>query len=201
MPVSINGQTGVITGLAVGGLPDGVVDADSLASNSVTTAKIADNAVTNAKATGIAGGKILQVIQSTKDDGQEVTGTSYTDITGMSATITPSATTSKVLVMVDFVFNKNNYALYAQILRGSTAIGNPTSSDSAMRIYNNGSGGDSSEHSSFMYLDSPSTTSATTYKLQVRSNGASHPYVNCSYSTRTSDYLSTSTFTLMEVAA
>ena len=43
--------------------------------------------------------------------------------------------------MVDFVFNKNNYALYAQILRGSTAIGNPTSSDSAMRIYNNGSGG------------------------------------------------------------
>ena len=191
MPVSINGQTGVITGLAVGGLPDGTVDADTLASNAVTATKLASG----------VGGKILQVIQSTKTDGQEVTGTSYTDITGLSATITPSATTSKVLVMVDFVFNKNNYALYAQILRGSTAIGNPTSSDSAMRIYNNGSGGDSSEHSSFMYLDSPSTTSATTYKLQVRSNGASHPYVNCSYSTRTSDYLSTSTFTLMEIAA
>ena len=191
MPVSINGQTGVITGLEVGGLPDGTVDADTLASNAVTATKLASG----------VGGKILQVIQSTKTDGQEVTGTSYTDITGLSATITPSATTSKVLVMVDFVFNKNNYALYAQILRGSTAIGNPTSSDSAMRIYNNGSGGDSSEHSSFMYLDSPSTTSATTYKLQVRSNGASHPYVNCSYSTRTSDYLSTSTFTLMEIAA
>ena len=191
MPVSINGQTGVITGLAVGGLPDGTVDADTLASNAVTATKLASG----------VGGKILQVIQSTKTDGQEVTGTSYTDITGLSATITPSATTSKVLVMVDFVFNKNNYALFAQILRGSTAIGNPTSSDSAMRIYKNGSGGDSSEHSSFMYLDSPSTTSATTYKLQVRSNGASHPYVNCSYSTRTSDYLSTSTFTLMEVAA
>jgi len=41
MPVSINGNTGVITGLAVGGLPDGTIDADSLASNAVTATKLA----------------------------------------------------------------------------------------------------------------------------------------------------------------
>lgn len=41
MPVSINGQTGVVTGLAVGGLPDGTVDADTLASNAVTSGKLA----------------------------------------------------------------------------------------------------------------------------------------------------------------
>ena len=190
MAITINGS-GTITGISVGGLPNGIVDTDMSA----------DNAVTNAKATGIAGGKILQVIQSEKTDGQEVTGTSYTDISGMAATITPSATTSKILVMASFVIQKNNYAFYAQLLRGSTVIGNPTASQSAMRIYNNGSGGDSNEHSSFIYLDSPSTTSSTTYKLQVRSNGASHPYFNCGYSARTTDYLSTSTFTLMEVAA
>jgi hypothetical protein len=48
MPIAINGS-GTVTGISVGGLPDGIVDADMLASNSVTTAKIADDAVTDAK--------------------------------------------------------------------------------------------------------------------------------------------------------
>ena len=55
MPVTINGD-GSITGLAVGGLPDGTVDADSLASNAVTTAKIANSAVTADKASGTVKG-------------------------------------------------------------------------------------------------------------------------------------------------
>ena len=49
MAISINGSSNTITGLAVGGLPDGIVDADMLASNSVQTAKIVDDAVTDAK--------------------------------------------------------------------------------------------------------------------------------------------------------
>ena len=52
MPVTINGD-GSITGLSVGGLPNGTVDADTLASNAVTTVKIANNAVTSAKSTGL----------------------------------------------------------------------------------------------------------------------------------------------------
>ena len=52
MPVTINGN-GSITGLAVGGLPNGTVDADTLASNAVTTVKLADNSVTHAKSTGL----------------------------------------------------------------------------------------------------------------------------------------------------
>ena len=48
MAIQINGN-GTITGISVGGLPDGIVDADMLASNSVQTAKIADDAVTDAK--------------------------------------------------------------------------------------------------------------------------------------------------------
>ena len=55
MPVTINGD-GNIVGLAVGGLPDGSVDADTLASNAVTTAKIANSAVTADKASGTAKG-------------------------------------------------------------------------------------------------------------------------------------------------
>ncbi len=55
MPITINGD-GSITGLSVGGLPNGTVDADTLASNAVTTAKIANSAVTSDKATGTAKG-------------------------------------------------------------------------------------------------------------------------------------------------
>ena len=52
MPVTINGN-GHISGLVVGGLPNGTVDADTLATNSVTTVKLADNSVTHAKSTGL----------------------------------------------------------------------------------------------------------------------------------------------------
>ena len=52
MPVTINGS-GTITGISVGGLPDGIVDTDMLANNAVATGKIADNAVTSAKSSGL----------------------------------------------------------------------------------------------------------------------------------------------------
>ena len=70
MPVTINGD-GSITGLSVGGLPDGSVDADTLASNAVTTTKIANSAVTADKATGTAKGLVM-VDQWRKDS--QVTG-------------------------------------------------------------------------------------------------------------------------------
>ena len=54
MTIQINGN-GTITGISVGGLPDGIVDTDMIAANAVATAKIADNAVTDAKST-ISGG-------------------------------------------------------------------------------------------------------------------------------------------------
>ena len=77
MPVTINGD-GSITGLSVGGLPDGSVDADTLASNAVTTAKIANSAVTADKATGTAKGLVM-VDQWRKDS--QVTG-NQSPITG-----------------------------------------------------------------------------------------------------------------------
>ena len=56
MAISINGSTNVISGVAVGGLPDGIVDADMLAANAVTAGKLASG----------VGGKILQVQQAVK---------------------------------------------------------------------------------------------------------------------------------------
>ena len=54
MAIQINGN-GTITGISVGGLPDGIVDTDMIAANAVATAKIADSAVTSAKSSGLGG--------------------------------------------------------------------------------------------------------------------------------------------------
>ena len=74
MPVSINGQTGVVTGLAVGGLPDGTVDADTLASNAVTSAKLASG----------VGGKILQKVHQQSTTSQTQSGAGKLDVLTLS---------------------------------------------------------------------------------------------------------------------
>tara|TARA_B100001989_G_C24329301_1_gene359149 strand:- start:47 stop:661 length:615 start_codon:yes stop_codon:yes gene_type:complete len=66
MPVTINGN-GSITGLSVGGLPDGTVDADTLASNAVTTNKIANSAVTSPKTSGVGGVTMYDEWRRTSD--------------------------------------------------------------------------------------------------------------------------------------
>jgi len=90
MPVTINGS-GTVTGISVGGLPDGIVDADMLAANAVTAGKLASG----------VGGKILQVVHVTKTDTASTTSSSYSDVSGMAASITPSSTSSKIIVKFD----------------------------------------------------------------------------------------------------
>ena len=69
MSIVINGN-GTITGLAVGGLPDGVVDTDMLANNAVATGKIADNAVTSAKSSGLGGLAMADEWRVASDNGE-----------------------------------------------------------------------------------------------------------------------------------
>tara|TARA_R100000388_G_scaffold91915_1_gene74349 strand:+ start:1427 stop:1969 length:543 start_codon:yes stop_codon:yes gene_type:complete len=88
MPVSINGNTGVVTGIAVGGLPDGIVDTDMLAANAVTAAKR-------------GAGAILQYVeapQSVMTPRFSTTSTSYT-ATGYKVDITPIKSNSRIIVI------------------------------------------------------------------------------------------------------
>ena len=115
MPVTINGD-GSITGLAVGGLPDGTVDADTLASNAVTDVKLASNAVTsdklassavtNAKlASGVItrselpAGSVLQTVQVTTTT--QVENAYSSQQTFLTASITPTDSNNKILVNVN----------------------------------------------------------------------------------------------------
>jgi len=75
MAITINGGTGVITGISVGGLPDGVVDAGTLATNSVDSAELIDGAVDNSHlATGMDAGKLINALPA-------ISGASLTGIT------------------------------------------------------------------------------------------------------------------------
>ena len=110
MPVTINGN-GSITGLSVGGLPNGTVDADTLASNSVTTAKIATGAV--AASTLPAGSVVQTVFKNGESSGSSVQlnngsmgNPAWFDTSGSGtsmAEITPIFANSKILV--NFMFS------------------------------------------------------------------------------------------------
>jgi hypothetical protein len=113
-----------------------------------------------------AGGKVLQVVTAVYGTSTTITSTSFTD-TGLTATITPTLNTSKILVLISqpASVNRTGARAYAgwQYLRGATVLntgGNP------IGVYTSGSDSVINSVLNASYLDSPATTSATTYKTQ-----------------------------------
>lgn len=141
-----------------------------------------------------AGGKILQVVNTTFGTYVNTSSSTFSDL-GLSATITPSSTSSKILVTVFLTGagkNVGNTSGKFKLLRNSTDI----LVFEGILGYNNGSAGNYASTGT-TYLDSPSTTSSITYKIQFASttniNGV---YVNDFTASPTGN----STMTLMEVA-
>jgi len=121
---------------------------------------------------GAAGGKLLQLVQAVTTTATTIASTTMTD-TGLSASITPTSATSKILVMVNqngFLTRSSNANLSDfRILRGATAIYTMTGAiqsrhetTSAPFVSNTGL------YVNGTYLDSPATTSSTTYKTQAK---------------------------------
>lgn len=142
---------------------------------------------------GGGGGKVLQVIQATYSTSTSSSVPTYSD-TGLSATITPSASTSKVLVLYSLAGSKSsgsaNNGLDLRLLRGATAI----SGYEAIGIGYSGTAMQLNFNVAQQYLDNPSTTSATTYKLQF-ANDATASSVTVQHANTTSIMI------LMEIGA
>ena len=135
------------------------------------------------------GGGIIQIVQTVKQDQFTTSSTSYVDVTGFSATITPKFSTSKILVMLMTTVQQNGSRTRFDI-HNSTSGGRISGSTNGMQ----GAEGTSVNlpcHMSFLH--SPATTSATTYKLQTLNTGGNTSYINAS--------THTGTMTLMEVSA
>lgn len=152
--------------------------------------------------------KILQVISATKSDTSSVTGYSWTD-TGLSVSITPSSSSNKILVLADMnIGGSDMYDVKLRLLRGTTALGLGNTAGSRPRatrvVTTYGSNGHYHQvPTNIIYLDSPSTTSATTYKIQFAAYGGNIGYLNRSSTWQnTSQYDGTpaSFITVMEVA-
>ena len=163
-----------------------------LADSAVSTAKIADDAVTAAKATGF--GKILQVVSSTLSTHKSTSSTSFTD-TDLTVNITPSATSSKILVVVAQHTSVNRASSLArgqvQVVRDSTVIFAPN--NWTINMQQTGSDLAHSTMLSFNQLDSPNTTSQVTYKTQMKADTSTN-IISCQNGHE-------STIVLMEVGA
>ena len=119
---------------------------------------------------GANGGGIIQVVQAVKTDTASHDTQTWTDISGLSVSITPSSASNKVLVTFSGTGSTVNMG-FVRIVRDSTAIATGNSSSSRVSCtcqFHRSGDSNYAESFSFSYLDSPNTTSATTYKIQWR---------------------------------
>jgi len=170
--------------------------------NSDGTSIATTDASGNISFAGAGAGKILQVVSTTKVDQFTTTASVFTDVTGLSATITPTSATSTILVMAAVSLSADaGTSGYLNLVRDSTDISQSTGAGTqnmtklivtaaSFDVY----------HPTVVFEDSPATTSATTYKIQVKPpSGTSVVAVN-----RRADntgFGSTSSITVMEVSA
>jgi len=196
MAIAINGS-GTVTGISVGGLPDGIVDTDMLAAKAATGPKLGN-------------GCILQVLSTTKIDTFSTSSTSYVDITGLSVSITPSSSSNKILVMMNVnLGHDDNVSAFVQLVRDSTAIAIGEAHGSRRQATGSNSDDPSDDIISCVsatHLDSPSTTSAITYKVQIGgeasgNTGDVHVNRGGEYSNNNQNAKVVSSITVMEVAA
>jgi len=176
MAITISGS-----GITSANIADGTIVSGDIASGTIASSNIADGTIVNAdinSSAAIAGtkvsgsfGKVLQVVSSTHSTDTSTSSTNFVT-TGHSVTLTPAATSSKVLVMLA---GGGGYVdagswLKMVVYRGATKI----SSGEGFTAYS-GSGSNNVSHS-MMVLDSPSTTSATTYTIYFKTNTGTPQY-------------------------
>ena len=186
MPISINGS-GTITGVSVGGLPDGIVDTDMIATKAVTAPKR-------------GAGAILQYVHDTKTDVTSFTSTTAAVIPGLSASITLSSSSNKVIVICNIMNGRtggNQVATY-RLFRDSTDLYTGAGDARAGHFVSYaGSSVETMETVSYIHEDSPNDTSAHTYTVKVRGDNTSEIRINQYHG---GSYTYQSSITLLEVA-
>jgi hypothetical protein len=155
-------------------------------------------------------GSVIQVVSNTKTDSFSTTSTSFVDITGLSATITPSSASNKILITgtVQGGQSAGNRVAHLKLLRNSTDIAIGDSSGDRTRatvaLFDTGADINGAASSTLVFLDSPNSTSAITYKVQIK--GGSYNtgfvlYINIGGQSQDYNISGISTLTLMEIAA
>ena len=214
MAITINGS-GTITGISQGGLPDDCVDNDTLANSSVT---VNGTSIALGGSDTISAGKVLQVVSTNYDTVYTANPTSWSDVSGFSASITPSSTSNKILVIVHVVLGSEQWGgiRVVESTDSDRVVGAGDSANlgsrqdgglfNAVNIYNHLNSEATSIQSAHV-LDSPASTSTVTYQLQSVGRWGSTTYytsINRPYSWNNdsiSGRITSSNITLMEIGA
>jgi len=143
---------------------DGVVFSAASLDAAVITSGVLD-----AARVPLAAGIGSNVVQAVKTDTFSTSSTSFTDVTGLAVTITPSSDTSKVLVIGQVsTGNPNNESVFVGLVRGSTNLMRSTTATNNATFAHVDSSNFTLRTQTFVFLDSPAADVATTYKVQMR---------------------------------
>ena len=168
------------------GVGTALTDHTITASDVITFADVGDSNLTKKDTVqGVldlaSGGKVLQVLTATKTDTASTTSTSMGD-TGLSVAITPASSSNKVLVTAMINYGQNGAAAntFFNVVRGSTAllIGDAASSRTRCTISATDVGAGNAGTATPIILDSPSTASEVTYKIQWQVQSGTTAYIN-----------------------
>ena len=189
------------------------IDTAAIATDAIEAAQLKSDAI----AVGdLPTGSVLQVVNTVKTDTFSTSSLSFVAVTGLSASITPSSTSSKILIAVNVHFSGNTglASTNLALAKGGSVLtaytGDASGNRPRVAIHSFAGDGAASGTDNELYngsvqvLDSPATTSATTYSVMMKSSSSSYTnHVNRTISNRnTSNYepLTISTITLMEIA-
>jgi len=169
--------------------------------NTLTLPASTGTVLTSASNTNFPAGSVLQVVNTIKTNSFSTTSTTFTDVTGLSVSITPSSSSSTILVIASVTGTGTDVASAGAtgfvLVRNSTIVAQGTGGTHNFtgQLSNRNLGGTAHTlNSALSYIDSPATTSSITYKIQGRAETGTL-YVN-----RDPDNtVSVSTITVMEI--
>ena len=199
MPIAINGS-GTLTGISVGGLPDGIVDTDMLAAKAATAAKIGD-------------GGVIQVVHALKTDQQSTTASlahaNAVEISGMSCSITLTNSSNKVLVLLSLMIGASqDTTVGGTIRRGTTIVAQADAASSRTRnTFGLGNGASARlwrmTPLHCTVLDTPGAGTHT-YTAKYGGNGSATIYINRegrNLDNNSDICIATSSLTVMEIVS
>ena len=204
MAITINGD-GTLTGISVGGLPDGIVDTDMLATDAVSAAKLQNTAIV---AGDLPSGTVIQVKQTVKTDTATHTSSSSSfssDV--MTVTITPTSTDNKILIIGNFSIGADtSQRCGIRLTNGGSVINGATADAAGNRVRASCASGPTINNNScipvsFHFLHSPASTSEQTYGMQMSREGNGDVHINRSHGDTDNNtlYRTASFLTVMEI--